>query len=200
MKETSSFGLIGVIKAKGILSAEVQKIVRKHCELGHLALVKMAITDGLLWHGRKRRMIPPSAGVRSDSFDVAVRESIRDLVKGYCEEGGVPLAKGYISQEEMVERVFVAWANDFPEQIPTTLDLSNSLLDEEVLARLTICAKEVRGLVMTLCKKRSGDEPSWELLDRDLEEFCVKASRRLLFAFQQPNAAAHEQAHGKPPR
>lgn len=190
----------GVFRARGVLSAEAQKLVRMHCERGNAQAMIEAVAEFLVSDGIARGRIPPNAGEkRKDLLDRAEQAMYKEAEE-YHSKGGVLVAKGYVSITGLVAEMAKHWLREFSPPIPTEVSLKGTLSDPEVQDRLTVVALKLRELIIE--QADTYDPEKKELVtsivsfdEERLEGICRRAAIEMFRAFEDPNKTNHEIIH-----
>jgi hypothetical protein len=193
----------GVLRAKGALAAEVQRIIRAHCEKGNAAGVTVILAEYLLSSGMSRGEIPLNAGIRTGELLERAEEAILRIVNAYHDAGGVLTARGFVSILGLAAEMAKQWISGFAAPIPVETVIKGTLSDPEIQDRLTVVALKVRQLLLSEGDLRGGmtDDTcdALELKVEDLEGICRRAAIAMFLAFQNPNEANHEIIHKEKP-
>jgi hypothetical protein len=192
----------GVFRAKGILSAEAQKLVRMHCERGNAQAMIEAVAEFLVSNGIVRGRIPPNAGEkRKDLLERAEQAMYREAEE-YHSKGGVLVAKGYVSITGLVAEMAKHWLREFSPPIPTEFSLKGTLSDPEIQDRLTVVALkllEILNEYNEIVEHEAGvsaQKIGTIIIPHDkVEGFCRRAAIEMFRAFEHPNETNHEIIH-----
>jgi hypothetical protein len=191
----------GVFRAKGVLSAEVQKVVRLHCERGNAQEMIEKVADYLVANGIVTGKIPPNAGVKSRDLLERTEHAMISEAEQYHLKGGVLTAKGYVSITGLVAEMAKQWIRSFAAPIPTEYNIKGTLKDPEIQDRLTIVSIKLQELLKEKGVLSGGmtDETCDQLILKtdDLEGICRRAAVEMFRAFNEPNEANHEIIHGE---
>lgn len=192
----------GVFRAKGVLSAEVQKIVRMHCERGNAQEMIEKVADYLVANGIVHGKIPANAGVKTKDLLERAEAAMISEAEGYHLKGGVLTAKGYVSITGLVAEMAKQWIRSFAAPIPTEYDIRGTLKDPEIQDRLALVAMKLKELLdeypkTTINHDRPGEEEGLFIGEDKVEGFCRRASVEMFRAFNEPNETNHEIIHGE---
>ncbi len=208
--DTQVKAMVAVGKLNGSDSKPFQKLIRMNCEKGRLDNSRQAVAGVLLYEGVKVGQIPRPVGMQTKELVSFAEEMINQIASDYNSIGGALTAKGYASVQELSTEMLNLWLNSFTPEIPTTVDLEKGLLEEELNARLALTAQALLDEISERVKnydkdevlrhvKNGAAEAVLEIEVGSLEALCMKAARQMLWAFQNPNEAAHRKAHGELP-
>lgn len=196
----------GVFRARGVLSAEAQKLVRMHCERGNAQAMIEAVAEFLVSDGIARGRIPPNAGEkRKDLLDRAEQAMYKEAEE-YHSKGGVLVAKGYVSITGLVAEMAKHWLREFSPPIPTEVSLKGTLSDPEVQDRLTVVALKLSEILDEYRETVEHENGAGEVVSAQktgtlmiphdkVEGFCRRAAIEMFRAFEDPNKTNHEIIH-----
>lgn len=195
----------GVLRARGVLDGDAQRLVRLHCEKGNVQPMVEAISSAMLAVGIASGEIPSNAGVKTKDLLDRAEEAIISAVKRYHEKGGVLIAKGYTSVLGLAAEMAKQWLAAFSPPIPTEVQVKGTLSDPEIQDRLTVVALKLNALLkekMLASEHNPYLDPeshTYIIKGEDLEGICQRASLEMFRAFLDPNSANHELIHKETP-
>lgn len=195
-KDIQKRALIASMKALGLKSAPVMRVMRKLCEAGHAQLVLEAAACVLLSKAELEGKVPPNAGVMSKDLAAAAEAALRDVASEYHQSGN-PLTPRYAEVDHLHAELCKQWVQGFAPPIPETHSIRGTLSDPEVQDRLTIVTLVLRELIVDKTSPLGGEaEPSGYHLDADaLEGLCRDAAVLMFRAFENPNLTNHDLIH-----
>lgn len=185
--------LYAALVAEGPLSAMAQRAAAAYVRAYGGETVLSALSAALVNWGIIRRILPPQAGMRTAELVVVVDAAVRRLVDEYRDGGGVLLAKGWFSAEDVATAVSRLYWLGFSPPVPTTLRPKAS--DDEIAARRAVAAQAVARLLREWAAK----DPPLVAYQPEVEELLsVALAQAALRAFLHPNETLHEALHGDP--
>lgn len=187
--------IMGMIKAQGLFSPGVQRVLHHHCDAGRIAEVADLVVQALLEDGVSKRELPIPRGVLTPEIRDLAEKSARGLVENYARRG-VLCAKGFLPAGQLLMLLIGAWENEFRSVLRAPEDPSE-LLDSaapDFIARSAISAQVVQRMLLRLERTPAGD---LILPMKEVEGFCVKATQAMYAAFTKPDEALHQMLHGE---
>lgn len=194
----------GVFRARGVLSAEAQRLVRLHCERGNAQEMVEKVADALLATAIAVGRVPHNAGVKTKDLLERCEAALYTEAEDYHAKGGVLTAKGFVSIQGLVAEMAKQWLRGFAPPIPTETVVKGTLKDPEIQQRLAVVALKLRDMIWAAATVRDNSSPYVDRSDLvittdDLEGLCQRAATAMFLALQDPNEANHEIIHGEKP-
>lgn len=191
--------LVGTVKAQGLLSPRIQRIVQHHCDAGRIREMAEVVAQVLYDQALGDRSIPEPTGVRTPELLARTQDGVRHIVERYAQRG-VLCAKGYYPAAQLVMLMLGKWENDFNNAFQH-LDSDHGLPDTDdhnFVTRSTVAAQAIRAVLL----KKLPRTPEGDLVlpMSDLEGFCIAAVRTMHAAFTCPEETVHELVHGALPK
>ena len=189
--------LIGTIKAEGLLSPKVQKILQHHCGTGHIVEVADVVARVLYDQALQEHSIPEPVGVRTRELVERAQDGIRNVVEAYARRG-VLCAKGYYPPSQLALLLLDCWESDFNGAL-RHVEIGSGLpdtTDHDFVARAAVAAQALAKMLEKLPRSQEGDAL---LPMKDMEGFCIAAVRMMHAAYTKPDVTVHELVHGHTP-
>lgn len=181
---------------QGPSAPSVQKIVRGLCDLGHEEAVADALAEAILDIGLTKGRIPIPRGLKTTGLVEKALLAIKTEVETYAKTG-VLCARGYYPTGKLAMLVAGKWEQQFSSVLPLGAeDVLMDHLSPEYNARAAVAAQKLYADIFSKLP-RTADGEQLLLPMRDLEGVCVAAVRIMHAAFNAPDAAVHQMAHGE---
>lgn len=187
--------LLGLIKAQGLLAPPVQRILQHHCSSGLVAEVADLVAEVLVDDGLSHGRLPTPRGLPTAELKAEVASAAKALVEEYAKRG-VLCAKGYFPPGQLLMLVLARWEKEFASVLVAPEEETGIPMDHlhpDFIARSAVSAQALSVLLLRLPRNPEGD---LILPMRELEGLCVKATRTMFRAFNNPDEVIHEMLHG----
>lgn len=191
--------ILGAIKAQGLLDRKIQSILQHHCDAGRIAEVAEVVATALYHQALVDRTMPEPQGIKTKELEARATSAAQRLAEDYARRG-VLVAKGYLPAGQLALGILRIWETQFssvlqnPEEPHELVDD----LDPDFITRSSVSAQAILALLARLPKSADGE--ALLLPMKEVEGFCVSATRAMYKAFVKPDHAVHETLHGEVPK
>lgn len=190
--------LLGPIKAQGLYSPAIQKVLRHHCDAGRIAETADVVARALYDQALVDRTLPEPKGFLVASLSARMADGAKHLAETYAKRG-VLCAKGYYPASQLALLIIKLWETEF-NSVLTDPTMDSGLIQEadpDYVTRCTVAAQKLLTLLERAPRNADGD---LVLPMKEVEGFCMTAVRVMHSAFSQPDVAVHELLHGETPK
>lgn len=190
--------LLGAIKAQGLLSPAIQKVLLSHCQAGRIAEVADVVAQAIYAQALVDRTLPEPKGVMTGSLLGRMTDGAKQLAESYGRRG-VLCAKGYYPTHQLMLLIIRLWESQF-NSVLIDPSMDSGLLQEgdpDFVTRCTVAAQKLHDLLKRLPTNEDGD---LVLPMKEMEGLCMVAIRTMYVAFTEPDVAVHELMHGENPK
>lgn len=191
-----SINLYGTIKARGLLSPEVQRVLLHHCQTGRAEEVKVVVAGCLLSDGLLDRSIPEPRGKKTSELLERASDAVQKSAKQYASSCGVLCARGFCSPEDLSTAMLVLWESSFSSALRTAAP-SGLVVTEDSLDMNARHAVAAQVLLEIFDRYRDPQNSAVVIPISAVERVCSKAVRAMYEAFLDPDEAVHRRLHGE---
>jgi len=186
--------LVGIAKAQGLCSPNVQKVFYHHCSAGNIAVVTAAVIEVLLDQGFEGTTLPVPRGILTPGIRSKAQRIALDIASAYGQRG-VLCAKGFLSEVQLASQLATTWELSFSSVLVRPDDdgpIESTELDADFVARSSVSAQ----MLFQLLQRSQSPEGGFNIPMSEAEGFCMKATQVMFQAFTMPDAAVHKLLHG----
>lgn len=147
--------------------------------------------------GIAENQLPAPRGLCTPALRARVKEVAADIAAQYGTQG-VLVAKGYLTPSELAERIAEKWEASFGSVIDP--DADETFIFPETTpnfnARISVSAQSIAALLQRFAVDSEGEHILVPM--KELEPFCVAATKKAYEAFTATDLAVHKLLHGDP--